>query len=154
MKKLYIARSKNVGRGVFAGENIRKGEKILKFKGRIVKYAYDSNFKLGPRWLGIGKNTWIIINKNNPGDMINHSCNPNAGLKNKIFLIAIKNIKNGEEVTFDYSTSEEDPYWKMNCKCHAKNCRNIIRDFNHLPNKLKQRYKKLKIVPAFILRKL
>ena len=152
--KVYISKTKNTGKGVFAGERIRKGEKILEFEGRIVKYNYDSNFKLGPRWLGIDKNKWMIIKKNNPGEMINHSCSPNAGLKNKIFLIAIKNIKNGEEITLDYSTSEEDLYWRMKCNCHSRNCRKIIKSFIHLPNKLKKRYRSLGIVPKFVLRNL
>jgi uncharacterized protein len=39
---------------------------------------------------------------------------------------AIRDIKKGEEITYDYATSETLNNWKMECKCGSKNCRKII----------------------------
>ncbi len=74
-------------------------------------------------------------------DYINHSCNPNSGLiiKNeKVNLIAIKNIKNGKEITYDYSTTINEDNWKMRCNCGSKICRKIIKDFKYLPKNIKK----------------
>lgn len=85
-----------------------------------------------------------------PGDFgayTNHSCSPNAQIvaeydekKNiaQIVLMTIKPIKKGEEVTFDYATTEstvtEDLHNKK-CLCHSPNCRGVITGFNDLPLK-------------------
>jgi len=44
-------------------------------------------------------------------DFFNHSCDPNAGLQidgQKVWLVAIKNITQGEEITWDYSTTMDE----------------------------------------------
>ena len=71
---------------------------------------------------------------------MNHSCNPNTGIKGKVRFYAIKNIYKDEEITFDYSTSEVDIYWSMRCKCGANNCRGIIRSIQFLPETTFKRY--------------
>ena len=152
MKEVYTSKTKNKGKGLFAGENIKKGELIFKFKGKIIKKyrAYDSKAWIGSRWLGIGKALWLDTSKNNPGYYINHSCNPNTGIQEKLNVIAMKDIKKGEELTFDYSISEEDPYWKMKCNCGSKNCRKIIRDIASLPKKTFNKYKNY--MPEYFLK--
>ena len=74
---------------------------------------------------------------NNPGLYINHSCNPNSGIKNSVKIVAMKNIRRGEEVTFDYSTSESEKGWYLICHCENKNCRLIIRSYKSLSTELK-----------------
>ena len=65
-------------------------------------------------------------------DFVNHSCNPNCGIKEQISLIAFRNIEFGEEITFDYGTilysdSGDAPY-ELECTCGHKNCRKKISD--------------------------
>lgn len=128
--KLYVADTKRTGKGLFTGQNIKSGSLILKFNGKIVKFDYGG---LGygdydsERWVGIDKNTWICLDKDDPVIFTNHSCNPNAFIKNKFELYALRDIKKDEEITFDYGTTEEDPNWKMECNCESKNCRKIIK---------------------------
>ncbi len=50
------------------------------------------------------------------------ACTKNNGMG----IFASQDIKKGEEITFDYSSTEADPYWKMKCKCGSFNCRKII----------------------------
>lgn len=57
--------------------------------------------------------------------VINHSCNPNVGFKDQIELIAMRDIKVGEEICFDYAMSESltEP---LECKCGSADCRRVI----------------------------
>jgi uncharacterized protein len=77
----------------------------------------------------------------NPGWYINHSCNPNSDIKDSIKILAMKNIMRSEEVTIDYSTFESEKGWYLECQCKNKNCRHIIRSYEFLPPKLKQKYR-------------
>lgn len=60
----------------------------------------------------------------NESDYINHSCDPNCIMVNKI-LFAIKDIKTGEQITYDYSNFIYDD-WYMDCLCGSENCKGRI----------------------------
>ena len=72
-------------------------------------------------------------------DFINHSCEPNSGLKGQIFLVAMRDIKNNEEITFDYAMVVSKPtgsdfIFEMECKCGSSNCRRkVTRDDWKIP---------------------
>jgi len=53
----------------------------------------------------------------------------------------MQNIKKGEEITIDYSITEDDPYWKMTCVCGQIECRKVIQSIRFLPKKLFRKYK-------------
>lgn len=57
---------------------------------------------------------------------INHSCNPNIGFNSKADFVAMRNIKKGEELTWDYGFGESNPNFRMVCKCGTKKCRKLI----------------------------
>ncbi|GAB4546257.1 MAG: SET domain-containing protein-lysine N-methyltransferase [Anaerolineae bacterium] len=59
-------------------------------------------------------------------DCVNHSCDPNAGLRGEITLIALRDIAAGEEITFDYATCDSNPNFQMECFCGSPNCRGVI----------------------------
>lgn len=139
--KVYIGKSRISGKGIFAKRDIKKNEIIFVVRGKIVKHSYEPNYQVGSRWLGIGKNTWVSPFRNNPLWFINHSCNLNAGLKDKKKIVAMKKIRKDEEITIDYSITEDDPYWKMRCGCGDKKCRKTIRSIRFLPKKLFKKYK-------------
>ena len=141
------------GRAVFADRNISKGETVLVFKGELLhnadivpgSYEEEHSIQIGPD-LYLGPSGEL-------DDFVNHSCNPNAGLKmieGKLVLVALKKIKKRDEICFDYSTSMEEDRWEMECSCGSRNCRKVIRDFKHLPKKTRQKYFRLGIVPEFI----
>ncbi|KAG3153277.1 hypothetical protein PI124_g143 [Phytophthora idaei] len=70
-------------------------------------------------------------------EFVNHSCNPNTRIdmvenEAKVSFIAIKPIKEGEHLTFDYSTSEWDMDEKFDCRCGASNCSGHIGGAKHL----------------------
>lgn len=60
----------------------------------------------------------------NPARFINHSCSPNAeahDIEGRIWIVAVRDIKAGEEITFNYNYDLED-YREHPCKCGAANC--------------------------------
>lgn len=153
-----IIKDTSKGQGVFAGKFFKKGEIIIEFSGKVFDYdeiekgSYidEHCFQVGPRTY-LGPSGGI-------DDFFNHSCDPNAGLKktgeDKFALFAIKDIKAGDEVTWDYSTNVEEEGWEMNCNCAKPNCRKKIGSFSRLPEDTKKKYIKLGIVFPYILDRL
>ena len=150
MKHVYHATSKIDGLGVFAGEDIKRGEVIQPIKGKMmffsVKNKEDSS--LHPNWIGVGKDQWIDPRK--PFKFINHSCDANSGVKGKIDIVAVKDIKEGEEITIDYSIIEGDTMWEMPCKCGEEKCRKIVRSIQFMPQERYDRY--MPYIPEYFQR--
>lgn len=148
-QKFYIANSK-FGQGVFAKQDIKIEEKILVFTGDIIDF--DQAVLKAPPYEGdalqIGKD--IYVNLEPPSRFVNHSCEPNAGIKNDIDLVALRDIKAGEEIYFDYSTTMDEDYWNLQCGCSSVNCRKVVKDFKYLPYHIKRKYLDLNIVQKFI----
>ena len=44
----------------------------------------------------------------------------------------------------------DENYWTMECKCGEKNCREVVKDFKHLPSKIQKKYLDMNIVQKFI----
>ena len=138
-KKLYLDPTSGTGEGLFAKVNFKKGNIIFTWEGILKKGRYPCY--VGERWLQIEKCQWIALLRNNPGWYINHSCSPNSGIRNSVNIVAMKNIRRGEEVTFDYSTSESENGWYLICRCESNNCRRIIRSYMFLSAESKQKYR-------------
>ncbi len=150
MKSIYHSTSKINGTGVRAGENIKKGEMIQRIKGEA-KFFIPHNKEESlayPNWVGTGKNKWI--DPDYPNQYLNHSCNPNSGIKGKVTMVALKNIKEGEEITVDYSIIEGDDRWEMKCNCGAKSCRRIIKSVQFLPEVQFKKY--MPYIPKYFQR--
>ncbi len=71
---------------------------------------------------------------------INHSCNPNTGFKNNLSVIAIKDIKKGEEIVIDYAMFYDGDQ-NMRCNCGSSNCRKVITGKDWKKAALQKRYK-------------
>jgi hypothetical protein len=141
------------GLGVFANRDLRPGEAILVFSGPIIDFAET---KRRGSWecmpLQIGDNQYFDTRP--PGIFVNHSCAPNAGIRNDRELVALRPIGKGEEIFFDYSTTMEEQSFTMRCSCGAPGCRGIVADFSTLPPVVQAHYIAQGIVMSFILHKL
>jgi uncharacterized protein len=145
-KKKIVARLSPIhGNGVFADEAIRKGDRIVRYKGKVrthaqVDEAYGELEENGHTFL-FTLNDDYVIDANVDGNVarwINHSCAPNCeavleenskgkGHKDKVFIEAIRDIEPGEELTYNYGIVLDEPHTaKMKkvwgCKCGAKKC--------------------------------
>ena len=137
-KKVYSNTSHINGIGIFAKKNIQKGENVGLIRGKVINWIVKNKetSKEGPNWIGFGKNKWI--NSLYPFNRINHSCSPNLGIRGSRTMVALKNIKKGEELLLDYSITESDQLWKLDkkCKCGSKNCRKIIKSIQYIPKEV------------------
>ena len=138
MKKYFIGKSKINGKGIILNKDVVKDEIIFRFTGKTIKNQL--NWYRGPNWLQVGYTEWIIPHPGSTGNYLNHSCNPNAGIKGKNTIVAMGPINKGEEVTIDYALSETFPLWHMKCKCGSKNCRKLVKPYQDLPIQRQKKY--------------
>lgn len=138
--KVHIGKSSIHGNGVIASQDIKRGEIAFIIKGKLVKWkVVDQKTSLyGPNWIGIGKDEWIDPIGLSP--LLNHSCDPSCGIKGRVTVVALKNIKRGEEITIDYSITEMDKLWYMKCFCGSPQCRKMIRSIEFLPERVFNKY--------------
>ena len=76
-----------------------------------------------------------------PGDSINHSCEPNCGMRNATTIVAMRDIAAGEELTFDYAMSDASDYDEFDCNCGTSLCRGRVRADDWRLDTLRHRYK-------------
>lgn len=149
--KLEIRKSRKHGKGVFAKKDILKRERLAIFGGYVIlidelntlpkelrdlPMQIEERFVLASQKIGKPENT----------DFFNHSCNPNSGFKGQIFLVAMRNIKEGEEITFDYAmvlseSDGSDMKFKMKCECGSQNCRRTVTEDDWKISELHTRYR-------------
>lgn len=135
-----LRETKKYGKGVFAKEAIKKGETIAVFEGE--KYEADQELDLPEimrdHCIQVGNRDYIFAH-NLLAEKINHSCEPNCGLNDSVKVVAMRNIKPGEQITWDYRMSE-DSNWEMACKCGAPTCSGRVGNFQKMPSSLKDKY--------------
>ncbi len=143
MKKLEVRKSKIQGVGIHTLEDIKKGEHIAFVTGKLVKKVTHSKEEAsGPEmalWYGITDVLWL-----DPVDTIwryfNHSCAPNTAIVGTRKVIALRNIKKGEEIAFDYSMTDGDLNWEMKCSCRERNCRQKLHSIQRIDQKVFDRH--------------
>lgn len=125
----------HLGKAVFAAQAFGEGETLLRFAGRRVSRAPAAH-GADDRFVQVGADEYLGPS-GRVDDLINHSCAPNAGLRfdagGGVFLVALRSIERGEEVSWDYSTTLKDSDWRMACDCRAPECRGVIGNFDTLP---------------------
>lgn len=142
MKKVYIAKSRIDGKGMFAGEDVSRGERIQYIKGKPVRNIIKSKDESEAitNWIGVSKKFWMNT-EGTPFRYINHSCDPNTAIMGTKTAVALRKIRKDEEITIDYSMSDADPYWKgIRCHCGAKDCRKEIRTIYTVPPEVFKRH--------------
>ncbi len=138
--KIYFKKSKIHGLGIFAKVPLKRGETVTIIKGER-HHKINKNLKdvfMNPDWIGYEKSEWI--DPRPPHKYLNHSCNPNVGIRGRFLITALRDIKANEEITIDYSIIEPDERWFLKCSCGEKNCRKVIRAIELLPEKLFNKY--------------
>ncbi|WP_395770754.1 SET domain-containing protein [Arenimonas sp.] len=143
--KFEVRRSKIHGSGVFAAKNIKKGEFIIEYKGLLrsheeVDAAYDGEDETGHTFLFTLNEDFVLDAniKGNEARWINHSCDPNCDSehidaedgdksKDRIEIKAIRDIKAGDELSYNYGirlverhTSKLKKLWA--CLCGSPKC--------------------------------
>ncbi|MDE2307746.1 MAG: SET domain-containing protein-lysine N-methyltransferase [Xanthomonadaceae bacterium] len=144
-RRIVTRRSSIHGNGVFAAGSIAKGEEIIEYKGRRLTHheadeLYGDGGETGHTFL-FTLNEQYLIDANQHGNSarwINHSCAPNCRAlveesaggdprKDRVVIEAIRRIRPGEELTYDYGIVLEVPHtarlkklWA--CRCGSPKC--------------------------------
>lgn len=138
MKKL-IVKNNRFGRAVYARKSFKKGELVTVFDGPIYDDIFDGwTTDILNHTIQIGPALWR--DSCGPARYINHSCDPNCGIKNHIQVVAMRPIAAGEEITWDYEMTEKNPWWKMRCKCGSPLCRKVIGNYKNMPKHIRKKY--------------
>ena len=158
-KHLAVCKVRN-GKGIVALRSFRPGTTVLRIRGKIVdadtvwRYWQQGNKRRGENCFRFDADRYLSP-AGDVSDYANHACDPNSGIVKDargLKLVAIRPIAPGEEITHDYSTLlGADDVWTMRCSCGYPNCRGIVGNLLTLPPKLLRRYRRLGIVPSFIL---
>jgi uncharacterized protein len=134
MAGIMIARrrSKLHGWGVFAARRITKNTRIIDYAGE--KISHRESFKRECRYMKQGRIWCFQINRRwirdaavggNIARFINHSCHPNCYVQivgHTIWIRAARNLRKGEELTYDYMTDGEG---HIQCRCRA-DCQRLL----------------------------
>ena len=133
---VIILESPGKGRGVFAGKNIKKDE--------IVVIGKPVEKSLKRTWQTLQMDVDTHVRMDEPFELVNHSCDPNCGIKINEFngynLVAMKDITEKDEITFDYCMSEWISIAVTDCNCQSNICRNIIKGGKFLSRQLLEKY--------------
>jgi len=147
--KVTVKSTKKYGRGVFAVKKIKKGETLAIFGGYIKTIEEWENLPKSFRDNGVQiEEDFVLVAPTKLGledaSYFNHSCEPNAGFNGQIILVAMQDIKNGKQVTFDYAMVLHKPKkgssYKFECLCGVKNCRKFVTDNDWKIKKLQKKY--------------
>ena len=131
MKLYKIKKSKIDKNGLYASCNIKKGTKIIEYKGKIISV---NKSKTDPKFDNEKAIYLFNINKRfdldgdfkfNIARLINHSCDPNCevfGEGLKVWVYAMKDIRKGDELSYDYGFSYDENFRQYPCNCRSKKC--------------------------------
>jgi hypothetical protein len=147
--KLYELPVPVKGRAVFAGAAIPPNKLVLKFQGPIYTKETCPDFSEA---IQVGVDSWMW-SSGGLDDLVNHSCDPNLGLfplAGDLYLLSLRDIAEGEELSFDYSTSMVDEPWSMECACGEAGCRGKIANFIEMPENVQRRYAESGVLPDHV----
>ena len=113
------------GFGLFTQTPIKRGETVIEYTGEIITQE-EANRRGGKYLFEINSRKTIDgKGRDNIARYINHSCRPNCEpeiRKGRVFIEARRNIRPGEELTYDYGKEYADEYiTPYGCRCdHPK----------------------------------
>lgn len=119
----YSVRRTSAGLGLVSNQDFKKDDVVIEYKGERI--TSDEADRRANRYLFEINDTWTIdgSRRTNLARYINHSCRPNCEAEvdedaKRIFIYAKKNIRAGEELTYNYGKDHFNEYIKPHgCKC-------------------------------------
>jgi uncharacterized protein len=121
------------GLGVFASERFAAGELVAVWGGCV--YTASEIDHLGAKYCHFATHPYEVasglylgstsLHGIDDAERFNHGCEPNCGVQGQIVLLTRREIAEGEELTFDYETTDLRPA-PFDCRCGADACRGRI----------------------------
>ncbi|MFI7235656.1 SET domain-containing protein-lysine N-methyltransferase [Streptomyces cyaneofuscatus] len=115
------------GRGVYAVRDFAVGELVVRGRvERVEPHRTRHSFQ---------KDWDLHVELDETARSINHCCSPNAGVVDNVVggydFVAMRVIREGEEVTWDYESTEYESIAVQSCLCGSAVCRGRTRGFKH-----------------------
>jgi SET domain-containing protein len=160
-RRIQTRRSGVHGKGVFAVQDIPKGEILIEYVGEIInwkealrRHPHDPKDPNHTFYFHVDEDHVIDAKVGgNSSRWINHSCEPNCEAdeeEGRVFIKSLRKIKAGEELNYDYGLIIDEPYTKKlkaeyPCWCGSKLCRGtLLAPKDDEPKKSKKSKKKNK----------
>jgi len=141
-RRIQVRKSGVHGKGVYAVRAIKKGETIIEYVGEVI--TWNEALRRHPHDPADPNHTFyfhidegrVIDAKfgGNASRWINHACAPNCEADDdgeRVFIKALRNIKPGEELFYDYGLVIDERYTpalkrQFACHCGHKSCRGTM----------------------------
>jgi SET domain-containing protein len=141
-RRIQVRKSGVHGKGVFSVAPLKKGEVLIEYKGEIIswkealrRHPHDPKDPDHTFYFHIDdKNVIDAKFGGNAARWINHACTPNCEadeIDGRIFIKALRAIKPGTELFYDYGLIIDEPYTpelqkKFECRCGTQGCRGTM----------------------------
>ena len=122
------------GRTVYTRTAQRAGQLLLEHYGERVSFAAAASLA-ADHIMEVGPDL-VFLPSRDIDDYVDHSCEPNCRLDyrddGRVFLVALRDVAAGEDLTFDYATTTTRagvaafPGWRFACRCGATCCRGEV----------------------------
>ena len=156
-RRIQVRRSGVHGKGVFAVQDIAKGDTVIEYIGEIIsdqeaedRHPHDPADPNHTFYFQIDDDHVIdALHGGNSARWINHSCAPNCKPvveEGRVFITAKKNIAAGEELNYDYGLIVDEPLTKKliaqyPCWCRSPKCRKTLLAGKPLSKRTKNKLK-------------
>lgn len=134
------------GRGLFAREPIGRGEIVAVKGGAVMDRAALSAIaaEVSPAEIQIEDDLFIAPRSTGEVEAnmlhLNHSCDPNVGVRGQITFVAMRDVPAGAELVIDYAMIDGAPSERMACSCGASACRLVVTGDDWRRPDLRERY--------------
>ncbi|MAG45604.1 MAG: hypothetical protein CMH63_02410 [Nanoarchaeota archaeon] len=134
---LKVGNKRGVGKTLYTRRDFHEGEFAFRVEGPLVT---------SPSTYTVPVASDLYLDPKNEGKYLCHSCNPSCGMRNRNEVVAMRDVRAGEEISIDYGMVvsgydldllEQD----LECRCRSRNCRGELGSWETLPDGLKERYK-------------
>jgi SET domain-containing protein len=141
-RRFVVKESSIIGRGLFATQRIRPGERIIEYIGERISHSeaderYNDEATDHPQVVLFSVDKRTVIDPavgGNEAALVNHSCEPNCEARverGRVFIEALRGISPGEELTCDYRLGRNGRHgskWdaRYACLCGAERCRGTL----------------------------
>lgn len=131
------------GQGVFVRQDVPRGAVVAVWGGRIVSREEAAEMPDDVRRYCVQVEDDLFLaalQDVDPAELINHSCDANTGLVGQLVLVALRDLVAGDEVTYDYATSDASDFLEFDCACGSAACRGRVRATDWERPDVQQRY--------------
>lgn len=141
-RRIQVRKSGVHGKGVFSVAPLKKGEVLIEYKGEVIswkealrRHPHDPSDPDHTFYFHIDDDHVIDAKHGgNAARWINHACTPNCEadeIDGRVFIKALRAIKPGTELFYDYGLIIDEPYTKklkkqFECRCGTKDCRGTM----------------------------